>query len=373
MRTRAAVLTAPGLENLCLTELTLDDPQPNEVLVRVAAAGLCHSDLHFIDGTLPLASPRILGHEVSGIVTKVGSQVTSVRPGEHVVACFTMPCGSCRTCVDGHGNLCDRRSKQWRREAGAPPRNTDRAGNEVEAGSGIGGIAEHVLVHESGLVAIDEAMPLVPAALLGCAIVTGTGAVFNTARVRPGESVVVIGCGGVGLSIIQGARISGAGRVVAVDRNVDKLTIARRFGATDVINPDDHSDYVEVVRGQCGGGGVDHAFEAIGNSRCCAEAVRMLAPRGTATIVGIFPDGVDIAVPARLMLTRELRIQGSYMGSTSFRRDIPMLVDLYLSGRLLLDEMVDPRLTLDEVRDGFDRMMKGNVVRPVIDFAAGDE
>jgi Zn-dependent alcohol dehydrogenase len=159
---------------------------------------------------------------------------------------------------------------------------------------------------------------------------------------------------------------------VAVDRNAHKLTIARGFGATDIVNPDDHPDYVEVVRSQIRGGGVDHAFEAIGNPRCCAEAVRMLAPHGTATIVGIFADGVDIALPARLMLTQELRIQGSYMGSTSFRRDIPMLVELYLSGRLLLDELVDPRLTLDEVRDGFDRMTKGTAVRPVIDFANGN-
>lgn len=367
MRARAAVLAKPGLENLAVREVEIDDPLPNEVLVRVEAAGICHSDLHFVDGTLPLTRPRILGHEVAGVVVETGAAVATVREGEHVVACFTMPCRSCARCIAGLENLCSRRAQQWRRPTGAPPRVTDSEHTEIDAGSGVGGLCDYVLVHEAGLVAIDPEVPFLSAALLGCAVVTGTGAVFHTARVGPGDKVVVAGCGGVGLSIIQAARIAGAADIVAIDRVPSKLAVARWLGATDTVDPAEHEDYVGVAR-ELLDDGADHAFEAVGNVRLSEDLIALLAPRGTLTIVGIFGDEARISLPARALLTNELRVQGCYMGGTIFRRDIPKLVRLHRTGLLRLDEMIDPVLTLDEVVRGFRELSTGAALRPVVRF-----
>lgn len=370
--TRAAVLHRPGLDGVTVETVHVDAPRGHEVLVRVCASGLCHSDLHLVNGLLPITGPRILGHEISGVVLEIGSSVTSVAPGDRVVACLAMACGQCVRCAAGQANLCLHRADLWSRPATERPRVTGSDGSPVVAGSGIGGLAEHALVDERGLIAISPLMPIVPAALLGCAVVTGTGAVFRSAGVTAGRSVAVIGCGGVGMSIIQAARIAGASAIVAVDRSPQKLTRAVAFGATHTVHAaatgHSHRQQVrDVTRGQ----GVDYAFEAVGTAQTVEDAVAMLAPRGLATIVGVFPDGVEIKVPARAMLTMETRLQGSYMGSSIFQRDIPELCDLYQTGALLLDEMVEPVLDLAQVRHGFDLLTRGAALRPVVVFDAG--
>jgi S-(hydroxymethyl)glutathione dehydrogenase/alcohol dehydrogenase len=240
-------------------------------------------------------------------------------------------------------------------------------GAPLVAGSGIGGLAEYALIDERGLVTVPDAMPLVPAALLGCAVLTGTGAVFRSARVTPAASVAVIGCGGVGLSIIQAARISGAHPIVAVDRAPKKLEVAVALGATHtVLSVAGSGEHLEQIRSITHGLGVDFSFEAVGSAATAEDAVSILARRGTATIVGVFPAGIEIKVPARDMLTRETRLQGSYMGSSVFRRDIPQLCQMYLAGTLHLDQMIDPQIKLDDVRHGFELLAAGAAVRPVV-------
>jgi S-(hydroxymethyl)glutathione dehydrogenase/alcohol dehydrogenase len=366
MLTQAAVLHRPGMDGITIDAVRLDEPRGHEVLVQVRAAGLCHSDLHVITGLLPAAGPRVLGHEMAGIVRATGELVTSMAPGDHVVACLAMACGRCARCDAGYGNLCLRRAELWARPAGQPPRVTAADGSPVVAGSGIGGLAQHALIDERGLCVIPAAMPLVPAALLSCAVLTGTGAAWRSAHVSAGSSVVVIGCGGVGMSIIQGARIARADKIIAVDREPAKLARAAAFGATHaVLATAAGESYVARVR-EITGGGADYAFDAVGTSQCVEDALRMLGARGLATIVGVFPDGVDVHVPARDMLTRETRLQGSYLGSSQFRRDIPELCELYRSGTLLLDELVEPTLPLTEVRAGFDQLARGTALRPVV-------
>jgi S-(hydroxymethyl)glutathione dehydrogenase / alcohol dehydrogenase len=367
MLTRAAVLNRTGLDGIDLTIVQLDSPRDHEVLVRVSASGLCHSDLHVINGTLAVTGARILGHEISGVVEEVGDRVTSVAPGDHVVACLAMACGECERCASDQPNLCSRRGELWSRPADETPRAASQDGSPVATGSGIGGLAERALVDERGLVAIPAWMPLTPAALLGCGVLAGTGAVFRSAGVAAGDSVAVIGCGGVGMSIIQAARIAGAARVIAVDRFADKLTYAKRFGATDAVLAVDNGGHLGEIR-DLSGGGVNHAFEAVGTARTVEDALATLAPRGLATLVGVFAAGVDIRVPAREMLTKETRLQGSYMGSSVFRRDILELCRLYRSGDLLLDEMIEPRLALDEVRHGFGLLARGAALRPLVLF-----
>src|SRR3984885_2185109 len=371
MLTRAAVLHAPGLDGITIDTVLLDKPRGHEVLVRVCASGLCHSDLHVIDGVLPVSGPRILGHEMAGVVVEVGDLVTGLVPGDRVVACLAMGCGEGARCIAGFASLCQRRAELWGRPAGEQPRASAEDGSPITAGSGIGGLAEHVLVDDRGLVAVPDAMPLVPAALLGCAVVTGTGAVFRSARVTAGSSVAVIGCGGVGMSIIQGARIARATTIVAVDRAPDKLTRAAAFGATHMVLsvPGDDS-HISKVRALTGGVGIDYAFEAVGTARTVEDTLAMLAPRGVATIVGVFPGGVDVRVPARDMLTMETRLQGSYMGTSLFQRDIPELCELYRSGALLLDELVEPTLALADGRTGFGLLARGAALRPVVVFDA---
>ena len=367
IQARAAVLNRTGLDGIDIDVVSLDDPHDREVLVRVVASGLCHSDLHVIDGTLPSSGARVLGHEMSGIVEQVGNLVSTVAPGDRVVACLAMACGGCAACLAGQPNLCVRRAELWARPSGRRGRVTAGDGAPLVAGSGIGGLAEYTLIDERGLVTVPDAMPLVPAALLGCAVLTGTGAVFRSARVTPAASVAVIGCGGVGLSIIQAARISGAHPIVAVDRAPQKLEVAVALGATHtVLSVVGSGEHLEQIRSITRGLGVDFSFEAVGSATTAQDAVSILARRGTAIIVGVFPAGIEIKVPARDMLTRETRLQGSYMGSSVFRRDIPQLCQMYLAGTLHLDRMIDPQIKLDDVRHGFELLAAGAAVRPVV-------
>jgi S-(hydroxymethyl)glutathione dehydrogenase / alcohol dehydrogenase len=359
---RAAVLeTVPS--ELRIEEVQIDKPIHHEVLVRTVAAGLCHSDLHFMEAKYACDLPTILGHEVAGVVEAVGPDVTHVRPGDHVIGCLSIFCGRCEFCLSGRPVLCDREGLG--RNADQPPR-LSRNGEPIHQFLRLSAFAEMLLVHENALVKIREEMPLDRAALIGCAVTTGLGAVFNTARVPPGSTVAVIGCGGVGLNSVQGAAIAGAGRIIAIDMVPWKLELARQFGATDLVNAAE-GDAVEQVR-ELTGGGVEFAFEAIGLKVAAEQAFAMLRKGGTATIIGMIPEGQKIELPGSEFLD-EKKIQGSNMGSNRFRIDMPRYVDLYLAGRLKLDELVSARIGLDEVNEGFARMSRGEVARSVIAFA----
>jgi S-(hydroxymethyl)glutathione dehydrogenase / alcohol dehydrogenase len=346
-----------------IEEVAIAKPGPREVLIRLAAVGLCHSDLHVLEGDLPHPLPTILGHEPAGIVEQVGADVRHVRPGDHVVVCLTFNCGHCEQCHGGHSNRC--MTPEAMRGPGEPPRLT--SGSEAVSGfMNIGAFAEMILVHESGCVPIRRDMPFDRACLIGCGVTTGFGAAVNAAQVRPGETVAVIGCGGVGLAAINGAAVAGAGRIIAIDRLAPKAAMARAFGATDAVDAAAGS-VVEQVMELTGGRGVDHAIEAIGRKETIEAAFNITAKGGLATIVGVARPDTQIELPA-LALLREKRIQGSNMGGVRLAIDIPRYVDLYMDGRLKLDALISQRLTLGQVNKGFDDMRKGDVARSVILF-----
>lgn len=359
---RAAVLNSiPG--QLDIEEVQISKPGPREVLVRVAAAGLCHSDLHFMEGKYPYLTPAVLGHESAGVVEAVGDQVTYVEPGDHVITCLSVYCGNCENCLTGHLSICTN-SAVTDRGPGEEPR-LSRDGEPVWQFLKMSSFAEMMLIHEHGLVKIRDDMPLDRAALIGCGVTTGLGAVFNTAKVEPGSTVAVIGCGGIGLNAIQGARIAGAGRIIAIDMLDNKLELARQFGATDTVNAGEGDPVAQVV--EMTGGGVHYSFEAIGLKVAAEQAFGMIRNGGTATIIGMIPVGQNVELPGVSFLF-EKKIQGSNMGSNRFRVDMPRYVDLYLDGRLKLDELVSARISLDDVNDGFEKMKQGSVARSVIVF-----
>jgi S-(hydroxymethyl)glutathione dehydrogenase/alcohol dehydrogenase len=359
---RAAVLThTPG--DLEILDLEVDKPGPHEVLVRTAAVGLCHSDLHGLIGAIPVRTPSCLGHEAAGVVEAVGDQVEEFAPGDHVISCLSVFCGHCEQCLSGHPNRCV--STEMRRARDEPPRLTLTDGTPVNQWLNLSSFAELMLVHEHALVKIVPEMPLDRAALIGCAVITGVGAATRTAGVRPGETVAVIGCGGVGLNCVQGARLAGAGRIIAVDTVALKEQLAREFGATDFVDASDTDPVAAVL--EMTNGGVHHALEAIGTKATGEAAYRMLRTGGTATIVGVFPVGETIEVMG-LSLLGERKLQGSSMGSNRFRVDMPRLVDLYLQGRLELDRLISARITLDQVNEGFEAMRSGQIARSVIVF-----
>jgi S-(hydroxymethyl)glutathione dehydrogenase/alcohol dehydrogenase len=358
---RAAVLNQiPG--PLEVTEVDVDAPGPREVLVRVAASGLCHSDLHFMEGKYHRETPLVLGHEASGVVEAVGREVAGLRPGDHVVACLSVFCGRCEFCLSGRPHLCEAPERE--RADDQPPR-LSRGGEKVHQFARLGAFAEQMLVHEHALVKIRADMPLDQAALIGCGVTTGVGAVLNTANVPLGSRVAVIGCGGIGLSAVQGAALAGASRIIAVDTLAWKLDLASRFGATDLIDASEE-DPVERVRALTGGG-VEYSFEAIGLKSTAEQAFAMLRRGGTATLIGMIPEGEAIELPGSEFM-QEKKVQGSSMGSNRFRLDIPTYVDLYLAGKLKLDELISARIGLDEVNEGYERLKQGAVARSVIVF-----
>ena len=343
-------------------DIAIDKPGPREVLVRTAAAGVCHSDMHFYNGTYPGLLPVVLGHESAGIVEEVGADVTYVKPGDHVITCLSVFCGHCEYCLTGHMSLCQ--EPEVRRGPNEPSR-LSQHGDAVNQFANLGSFAENMLVHEHALVKIRDDMPLDRAALIGCGVTTGVGAAIHTAAVEPGSSVAVIGCGGVGLSCINGAAIAGAGRVIAVDMVASKLELARKFGATDTVDAS-AGDVVQQVQ-QLTGGGVQYSFEAIGLKATAEQAFGMLRRGGTATVIGMIPPGQMVALhgPEFLM---EKTIQGSMMGSNRFRVDMPRFVDFYLQGKLHLDDMVSSRIALSDVTDALLALETGEVARSVIVF-----
>ncbi len=358
---RAAVLRevnkAMGIEQIATA-----DPAPHEVLIRTAATGVCHSDLHFFNGSYPGRFPMVLGHEAAGVVEKVGSGVSYVKPGDHVITCLSTFCGTCEHCLTGHMSLCIEPAVRTRPDK--KPRLT-KGDEPLTQFANLGSFAEMMLVHEHSLVKIRTDMPLDRAALIGCGVTTGVGAVIHTAKVEPGSTVAVIGCGGVGLSAINGAAIAGAGRVIAVDMVPSKLDLARKFGATDTVNAKDKDAVGEVI--EMTQGGVHYAFEAIGLKATAEQAFRMLRRGGTATIIGMIPPGSMVQVHGPDFLW-EKKLQGSMMGSNRFRVDMPRFIDFYLQGKLHLDDMISSRIRLEDVNDAFAAIEKGEVARSVIVF-----
>ncbi|SSW73644.1 Zn-dependent alcohol dehydrogenase [Achromobacter veterisilvae] len=359
---KAAVLEKFN-EPFVIRDIELAPPGPDEVLVRTAAVGICHSDIHMQEGIRPnLPLPAVLGHEVSGVVEAVGSGVHDLLPGDHVVGTLAAFCGHCPHCIAGRLVLCQDTSVKQ------PPGQARRlraAGAPVSQVYNLSGFAEKMLVHRSTLVRIVKEMPLDRAALLGCALTTGTGAVFRTAQVRAGASVAVIGCGGIGLAAINGAQIAGATRIIAIDRLPHKLEQAKLFGATDLVDASG-GDAVERVR-QLTGGGVDYAFECIGLPATVEQCWAMLKPGGVATILGIFGPGAKVSV-AGMDLLQEKQLRGSMLGSVRPPEDIPALVELYLQGRLKIDELVSRRIPLEQINEGFEALRRGEATRSVIVF-----
>jgi S-(hydroxymethyl)glutathione dehydrogenase/alcohol dehydrogenase len=356
---KAAVLNAIDA-SLEIEELSVDEPGPSEVLIRTSHAGVCHSDLHFIEGKYPCQMPIVLGHEGAGVVEAVGSDVHYVAPGDHVITCVSLGCGSCRHCMTGHPYHCPKEGIV--RDPSGPSR-LRRGDQDVTQFMELSCFGEQMLVHEKAVVKITRDVPLEKAALVGCGVTTGIGAVFNSAKVQPGQSVAVVGCGGIGLNCIQGARLAGAERIIAVDRLPAKLELARKFGATDSVDASGGDVVQQVI--ELTAGGVDHAFEAVGLKQTTEECFAMLAMRGTATVIGMIPIGTSVEIQGYELLM-EKKLQGSTMGSTRFRIDMPLYLNLYLQGRLNLDDLVSRRLKLSEINDGFDALKLGEIARSVV-------
>lgn len=359
---KAAVCYAPG-EPLVIEDIDIDPPQHGEVKIRLAATAICHSDVHAIRGEWSQEFPIVAGHESAGIVEEVGEGVTLVRPGERVIVSLLRSCGRCFYCMMGTPNHCNG-PFALRTES----RLHNKRGESIYQGIRTGGFAEYAVVDQSQLVQVPEDVPLDRAALLACGVITGLGAVVNTAQVRPGSSVVVIGTGGVGLNAVQGAVLAGAARIIAIDLLNMKLEAARVFGATDTINAA-REDVRQFVRDLTGGRGADYAFVTVGSTRAVQQGLTLLRNAGTLVIVGMPPLTESTPLSSLIIANNGLRILGSFMGSTRLRVDVPRLIDLYQQGRLKLDELITAHYHLEQINDAIAVMERGEALRNIIMLA----
>jgi S-(hydroxymethyl)glutathione dehydrogenase/alcohol dehydrogenase len=358
---KAAIISAP-LQPLTVEDIDIAPPIDREVLVRTAVSGVCHSDLHYVDRpSTALGRPGVLGHEASGVVEAIGPNVTEFQPGDHIIVCLSFFCGKCDYCLIGRTNLCSNKPARAPQDA---PR-LSRGGEALVQFAGIGAYAEQMLVHENAVVKITKEMPLDKAALISCGVMTGVGAALNRAKVAPASTVAVFGVGGIGMSVIQGSRIAGARKIIAVDLLDYKLQRAREFGATDVVNAS-AVDPVAAIR-DLTSGGVDYAFEAIGLSETAWQAFESLRDGGQATMLGVAEPGATVEIPAAA-LRREKILTGSSMGSNHFKVDMPRYIELYFQGKLMLDEMITNRYRLEGVNDAFDALREGKVMRSILAF-----
>jgi alcohol dehydrogenase len=370
MNVRAAVLSEMGMpapyaqsRPLDIRELWLDGPGPGELLLRVGAAGLCHSDLSVIDGSRPRVMPMALGHEASGEVLEIGSGVAGFAPGDRVALAFVPVCGQCVPCLDGRPALCEPGAAA--NAAGTLLGGERRWGGGIHHHLGVSAFADHVVVSAASAVKVPGDLPFDVAALFGCAVLTGVGAVVNAARPRVGESVAVFGLGGVGLSAVLGAVVAGAGTIVAVDRIPAKLELARELGATVALSASE--DVVEAVR-DATGGGAHHTIETVGSAAVLAQAYAATRRGGQTVTVGLPHPQQQLSIAAVSLVAEERVLRGSYLGSCVPARDIPRFVELYRAGRLPVDRLLTHRLTLDELNAGFDRLASGEAVRQVVVF-----
>jgi len=358
---QAAVLNAQR-EPLTVEKLAVRDPRDGEVLVRLGASGVCHSDLHAITGDLPMPLPCVLGHEGAGLVEAVGAGVQRVKPQDHVVLNWVPFCGACWYCNSGHAYLCEMGYvKAMAAEV------FHRNGTAISQFAGIGSMAELTVVPETACIPIDADVPLDRACLIGCGVMTGVGAVINTARVQPGESVAVFGAGGVGLNVVQGAVLAGANPIIAVDLNERKLGFGRQFGATHTVNAGS-TDPVNAILDLTGMRGVDYAFEVIGRPEVVTQAFMAVRRGGKAVVIGVPPATAMVSVPGMLLPLAEKSLIGSLYGSANMARDVPRLIALYRAGKLKLDELITRRYRIAQVNEAFLAMEKGEVARGVITF-----
>jgi len=374
MKIKAAVLNQMGAEPpydkskpLSIDEFELDDPGHGEVMVKIGAAGLCHSDLSVIDGNRPRPTPMVLGHEAAGTVEKLGPGVEDLKVGDHVVMVFVPSCGHCLPCAEGRPALCE--PGAIANNAGtllSGARRLHRNGGDVHHHLGCSAFAEYATVSRRSLVKIDKELPFDEAALFGCAVLTGVGAVINTAKVSAGASVAVIGLGGVGLSSLLGAVAVGARRIVAVDLSDDKLGLARQLGATDTFNPGNPSAIDEIRSATAGG--VEFAFEMAGSVKAMELAYKITRRGGTTITAGLPPPNHTFALPQVNLVAEERTIKGSYIGTCVPIRDLPRYIELYRGGKLPVDRLMSGRLKLDEINLGFDRLHEGKAVRQVVVF-----
>jgi S-(hydroxymethyl)glutathione dehydrogenase/alcohol dehydrogenase len=344
---------------LVIENVEVDAPRSNEVLIKTAASGVCHSDLHFMEGSYPTQVPIVLGHESAGIVEKVGDAVTKVKPGDRVVVAFVTSCGFCDNCVQGKPYICNDSEKLNRNDR------LKLNGQPMRQFAAMSAFAEYQLVNENACVAVPDSVPLEVAALVGCSVMTGVGAVTNTAKIPVGATVAVIGTGGVGLNVIQGAVLAGASRIIAVDLLENKLAAAKQFGATDVVDASKGDPVGQVMA--MTGGGVDFAFEAIGLSKTAEQCFGMIKRGGRAVVVGMIPVTQQVSVPGVGFLM-EKGIIGSFYGSTRQTHDMPWLMELYRQKRLKIDELISRRYKLDQINEAYAALKNGEVNRSVITF-----
>lgn len=367
MRIHAALLLQAN-EHFVIEALELDEPHAGEVRVKIAASGVCHSDWHVATGTTRHPMPCVAGHEGAGVVESVGAGVTRIKPGDHVALSWTPDCGDCFYCRRGQPNLCETYTEPiWQGVMlDGTPRLHRLDGSPVYAYCGLATFAEYVVVPEQSCVPIHRDVPLATAALVGCAVATGVGAALYTAQVRPGDSVVVIGAGGVGLNVIQGAALAGASRIIAVDAHPAKMEIARAFGATHALL--NGPDTLTEIRALTGGRGAEHVFESVGLPHLQEAALEMVRPGGMLTLVGLSPMGTGTNLPGAVITRTEKTIKGSYYGSISPQRDFPLFLEMYKAGQLKLDELVSRTYTLDQINEAYAEMLSGAVARGVIVF-----
>ncbi len=363
MEIKAAVLYEANTP-LVVEPVQLDDPKDGEVLVRIGAAGVCHSDYHVMKGEWTPPLPIVLGHEAAGIVEEVGGGVGRVRPGDRVILNFRPNCGWCAHCSRGQPVLCNGAdSERWLLFDGTARLHTT-AGRDLNHFARTASFAEYAVVPESGAVPVRDDVPLDKAALIGCSVMTGVGAVINTARVEAGSSVLVIGCGGVGLNCIQGAVLAGAERIIAVDLKANKLEYAKQFGATDVLDASEGDTAARVL--ELTGGGVDYAFEAIGLSKTIVDCYESTRLGGTTVVVGMAPEDDMMTIPALSLPRTEKVLRGSWYGSARPWLDLPKMVELYMGGRLQVDPLVSRTYPLDEINEAYEALDRGDVARSVL-------
>ena len=367
-RKAKAVICRELNKPVVVEEIAVEPPKRGEVTVKIGACGVCHSDLSATNGTIPMPPPLVLGHEAAGEVVEAGEGVTSLAVGDHVVSSFIYMCGKCRFCSGGRPVLCLEQGKAITTLPDGTLRTRDAKGNPVSIFSGCGVMAEYATLHVDNLVKIDAKIPFDRAALVGCGVTTGVGAVFNTAKVAPGSSVVVFGCGGVGLNVVQGARIAGAERIIAIDSMQSKLDLARKFGATDTILAKPGEDASKSIKKQTAGG-ADYAFECVGNGELAAAAYRSIRRGGLAVVVGVAKPGDSTSVRTMTLPFEEKTLTGSYFGSCVPRIDFPRMLNLYLGGKLMLDELITRRYKVEEAPQAFADLESGRNARGVIVLA----
>lgn len=362
---KAAILEAAATD-LVVTDIDYQGPRSGEVLVRISASGVCHSDLHVVHGTQTTPLPVVLGHEGAGVVEAIGPNVTRVKEGDHVVLSWVPYCGQCTYCLSGHPNLCSvAYAALLKGTLLDGTSRLSRLGTPIYHYSFISSFAEYSIVPEAGCVVIRPDIPLDKAALVGCAVMTGVGAAINTARVQPGSTVAVIGAGGVGLNTMQGAQLAGALSIIAIDVNPAKLARASTFGATHTINANE-VDVVEAVRQLTGGIGADYSFEAVGRPDTMRQCWEMAKSGGTVVMIGLAPEGTQLSLPANRVVREERRLMGSFYGSARPHIDMPMILELYMRGKLKLDELATHHFPLEEINEAVHSLESGEAVRPVI-------